>query len=146
MITNFAWVEPGVLARSGRPQPADYPWIRENIQTVVSLEGTDEDRKEARELAKVSFVSWPIGLPEIYLTGISQEHLNGIVTMISRVYLRPVLVHCQHGEDRTGLVVAAYRVRVQGWTKQAAMAEARAHGYRWYVNFGLNRTWEAFDG
>ena len=34
-----------------------------------------------------------------------------------------VLVHCYHGADRTGLVVAMYRVIYQGWSLDAARSE-----------------------
>jgi hypothetical protein len=42
---------------------------------------------------------------------------------------RPLMVHCQHGADRTGALVALYRVVVQGWTKEAAVREMNAGGY-----------------
>jgi hypothetical protein len=35
----------------------------------------------------------------------------------------PVLVHCLHGADRTGVMVAVYRVAVQGWSKEEAVRE-----------------------
>jgi protein tyrosine/serine phosphatase len=35
-------------------------------------------------------------------------------------------VHCKHGEDRTGAVIAAYRMSVDHWTNAQAMAEAEA--------------------
>ena len=35
----------------------------------------------------------------------------------------PVVVHCWHGADRTGAVVALYRMVVQGWTRERAIAE-----------------------
>lgn len=35
----------------------------------------------------------------------------------------PILVHCWHGSDRTGMVVALYRMAVGGWTREQAIAE-----------------------
>ena len=41
----------------------------------------------------------------------------------------PVFVHCLHGADRTGTMCAAYRVVVDGWTKQQAIDEMTKGGY-----------------
>lgn len=51
---------------------------------------------------------------------------------------KPVIVHCWHGSDRTGVFVAAYRIVFQGWTREAALDEFRNGGYgfhkKWYPN------------
>lgn len=47
----------------------------------------------------------------------------------------PVLIHCQHGADRTGLVCALYRVVYQGWSKEDALHELQ-HG-----GFGFHTIW-----
>lgn len=41
----------------------------------------------------------------------------------------PVLMHCKHGSDRTGLVAAMYRVVVQGWSKEDALNEMSEGGF-----------------
>jgi len=50
----------------------------------------------------------------------------------------PILIHCWHGSDRTGLVSAMYRIVFQGWDKEAAIAELTGGGYGyhafWYKN------------
>ena len=50
----------------------------------------------------------------------------------------PILVHCWHGSDRTGLVSAMYRIVFQGWDKEAAILELTGGGYGyhafWYKN------------
>ncbi len=35
----------------------------------------------------------------------------------------PILIHCWHGSDRTGLIVALYRIVFQDWSKEAAIDE-----------------------
>ena len=42
---------------------------------------------------------------------------------------RPLMIHCKHGADRTGALVALYRVVVQGWTKEKAVEEMNRGGY-----------------
>ena len=50
------------------------------------------------------------------------------------------LVHCAHGQDRTGLVCALYRVRDDGWSTAQAWEEALKLGY--HPEFvGLDRAW-----
>ena len=50
----------------------------------------------------------------------------------------PLYVHCNIDRDRTSVAVAAYRVRVQGWSPAAARAEADSFGLKRYF-LGLNR-------
>ena len=40
-----------------------------------------------------------------------------------------VFVHCRLGEDRTGMMVAAYRMADEGWTADEAMAEMQKFGF-----------------
>jgi protein tyrosine/serine phosphatase len=47
----------------------------------------------------------------------------------------PVLVHCQHGADRTGTMITLYRIAVQGWTKEEALREMTEGG------FGFHEIW-----
>ncbi|PAJ76589.1 dual specificity protein phosphatase family protein [Burkholderia ubonensis] len=45
----------------------------------------------------------------------------------------PVLIHCQHGADRTGLVSALYRMVYQGWTREQALDELQHGGYGFHA-------------
>lgn len=45
----------------------------------------------------------------------------------------PVVVHCWHGSDRTGAVVAAYRILKQGWSKEQAISEMVNGGYGFHL-------------
>jgi len=45
---------------------------------------------------------------------------------------RPIYVHCAHGADRTGLIIALYRVFVQGWAPQKAHDEMKAMGHNFF--------------
>ncbi|MEW6086803.1 MAG: dual specificity protein phosphatase family protein [bacterium] len=47
----------------------------------------------------------------------------------------PVFVHCQHGADRTGLMVAMYRIAALGWTKDEAIEEMTKG------DFGFHEIW-----
>jgi protein tyrosine phosphatase (PTP) superfamily phosphohydrolase (DUF442 family) len=44
----------------------------------------------------------------------------------------PILIHCWHGSDRTGLISATYRIVFQGWTKDDAIDELVNGGYGYH--------------
>ena len=48
---------------------------------------------------------------------------------------KPILVHCRHGSDRTGVVVAMYRIVFQGWTREEALNELLNGGYGFHTNY-----------
>src|SRR5262245_16854626 len=56
----------------------------------------------------------------------------------------PVFIHCKRGTDRTGALVAIYRIARNGWDTARALKEANERGMRpWYR--GLRKQIETFD-
>ena len=47
----------------------------------------------------------------------------------------PVLVHCRHGADRTGLIIAIYRILYQNWTVDEAKDELINGGFGFHESF-----------
>lgn len=60
---------------------------------------------------------------------------------------KPIMVHCWHGSDRTGSVVAAYRIVFQNWTPAAALDELRHGGFGYHERSFPNimRLFETLD-
>ncbi len=56
--------------------------------------------------------------------GFTADDLRQFVVLASDKANQPVLVHCEFGSTRTGMAVAAYRVLVDKWTVDQAVAEA----------------------
>ena len=44
----------------------------------------------------------------------------------------PIVVHCKHGADRTGLIIALYRIVFQDWSKDAAIEELETGDYNFH--------------
>ena len=43
----------------------------------------------------------------------------------------PIFIHCRRGADRTGTVIACYRVAREHWSNEKALAEAKQYGISW---------------
>lgn len=121
-LQNFHRID-NMLYRSAQP---DEPAMREleslGIRTVLNLRYTQTDRDKATG-TQLALRHFPM-----LATHIDTEDLIEAVTLIRQAE-PPVLVHCYHGADRTGAVIAAWRILQQGWSDKAAIDEMLHGGY-----------------
>lgn len=61
----------------------------------------------------------------------SQDDILHALTIIKNTQT-PLLIHCWHGSDRTGTIVAAYRIVFQNWSKAQAIDEMIHGGYGYH--------------
>jgi protein-tyrosine phosphatase len=60
----------------------------------------------------------------------SDEMIKEFIELVhTYLHLGSVFVHCLHGVDRTGFMIACYRIRVQGWSPYDAIKEMKALGF-----------------
>ena len=57
----------------------------------------------------------------------------------------PVFVHCKLGKDRTGTVIACYRISHDGWKNGQALAEAKSIGLH-LIEVGMKHYISSFRG
>jgi protein tyrosine phosphatase len=55
---------------------------------------------------------------------------------------QPIYIHCVHGRDRTGFVVALYRVIKQNWTYKQAIDESVKYGYGHGTSPEMRKLWK----
>lgn len=120
------------LYRSAQPtevgvQSAKALGIRSILSLQVSL---TDDEAVASQAAGIEYVNIPL-VPWL----VTQDNIINCLKFIASAP-KPVLVHCYHGSDRTGLIVAMYRIVFQNWTKEAAKAEMTSE------EFGFHETFE----
>lgn len=60
----------------------------------------------------------------------ADEQVQRVLSIISSPENQAVFVHCQRGADRTGTVIANYRIEHDGWSSERAKAEANGYGMR----------------
>jgi len=119
-------VAPGIF-RSAQPDPGGLRAVQERgVRTVVVLRTAipEEERSAAAQLG-LELIHIPMDGTKLP----SMEEVDRALAVILDPSKRPVLVHCAHGEERTGAVIAAYRVVAEGWDPAAAEAEAIELGF-----------------
>jgi protein tyrosine/serine phosphatase len=129
-LTNFYQVSP-TLYRSAQPDASAFPKIKAmGIKTIICLRASHDDRKAAEaaglKYVNIRFRSWHA----------EHEDVAEFLQAALDPQLQPVLVHCQHGADRTGTMVAMYRIAVQNWTPAEASAEMTQGGYGFHPIWG----------
>lgn len=123
-VENLHLVEPG-LYRSAKPSAAGYQALYDmGLRQVLSLLSPFEEQ-ESLEDSGLTLHRLPM-LPVLIL---DRDIIVGLRLLRARKPEQPILVHCRHGADRTGVLIAAYRVIQQNWTVPAAIEEMRQGGY-----------------
>jgi protein tyrosine phosphatase (PTP) superfamily phosphohydrolase (DUF442 family) len=118
------------LYRSAQPSARGMKNLKAlGITTVVNLRSLHSDRDELRGTG--------LAYEHIYMKAWHPEEKEAVrfLQIVTDRKRTPVLVHCQHGADRTGVMCALYRVTVEGWTKKAALEEMSKGG------FGFHQIW-----
>ena len=99
------------------------------VKTVIDLRESDQAAGERQmvEAAGMRFVSIPMhGLEKPSPAAIAQA-----LAVFNDKDAGIVFVHCRRGADRTGTVVACYRISHDRWGNPRALAEAKANGMAW---------------
>lgn len=118
------------LYRSAQPRDGGLIRVRElGINTVINLRGSSKRTRaqeaEARALGlnyfNLALPTW--GRPD-------DARVARILEIISAPESGRVLIHCRSGVDRTGMIVAIYRMKNEGWARNDALAEAERNGMR----------------
>lgn len=137
-IPHFAQVTAGVW-RGGQPTAAGWKYLQSlGVKWDVKLNPEDESSDAEAEANGIQIIYLPITRVHQTIAKPAKATLDAAVSALTR---NGTFVHCEHGEDRTGLVVGAYRVRVEHWTKRAAYAEMKAHGFHPLL-LGLYASWQ----
>lgn len=95
------------------------------IRTIINLRMTNDCWAAEADQAKALGLTY-IAVPMHGWRRPQMQTVERILTLIDESP-GPVVLHCQHGCDRTGVIVACYRIR-HGWTAEAALREAKMFG------------------
>ena len=120
------------LYRSAQPERHGFTTLqKQGIRSVLNLREYHKDTRKARH-TQLYLMAYPVASSEM-----TAADVENCLALIARAP-KPVLVHCWHGSNRTGIVVAAYRIVYQNWSVADAEKELcdERYGFRpsWYSN------------
>ncbi|MGC8723605.1 MAG: fused DSP-PTPase phosphatase/NAD kinase-like protein [Acidobacteriota bacterium] len=138
-LPNFARVSDG-LYRGAQPTREGFEGLKAmGVRTVINLRNHHSDAPLLADLGfryvEIPCDAWRMEDAPVVL----------FLKLATDEACQPVFVHCQHGSDRTGIMVAAYRVVVQDWDPSLAEAELPNFGFH-PVFLNLSRYVAGLDG
>jgi hypothetical protein len=135
---NFYLVSPGIY-RGGHPDEGGLVYLKNlGVTTIIDLEIADWIEATPQEIAEELAEAKALGLNDIHepmsafslaISSSFDAEIDQILAILADPTQKPVYVHCEHGQDRTGLVIGLERVFNQGWTPAAAWNEMLEKGF-----------------
>ncbi len=129
-IHNFGQVNDH-LYRGAQPTEEGFRTLaRMGIRTIVDLREEGDRSAAERELVESLGMRY-VNIPMRGFETPSDEAVAEALAIFNNRSAGPVFVHCRRGADRTGTVIACYRIEHDHWTNQAALNEAKAYRMSW---------------
>jgi tyrosine-protein phosphatase SIW14 len=124
-VPNLEEVTP-TLYRGGQPSTVGFQNLaRMGINIVVDGRGglrkQERDRVTGLGMQYVA-IPWHCPFPK-------DSVFARFLSVIRQNPGKKIFVHCRLGDDRVGMMIAAYRMAEQGWTADQAMQEMKAYGF-----------------
>jgi arylsulfatase A-like enzyme len=123
-IDQFARIDTDVYRGASPTEDGLQTLARAHVKTLVCLRDEIPYSKKAKELG-FQVVHIP---PSVFDTP-SRETVIRFLEATTEPASKPVFFHCLKGEDRTGVMAAIFRIQVQGWSEEMAIAEMKEFGF-----------------
>lgn len=126
-IKNFHQLNEHVY-RGAQPTDEGLQYLAKiGVKTVIDLREADE-RAQAEESVVTAAGMKYVNVPMTGLTPPTESEITRILGILEDETAGAVFVHCKQGVDRTGAVMAAYRIDHDHWDNAHALSEAKSDG------------------
>ena len=100
------------------------------IKTVIDLRQIGEHSQENEQKIVTNLGMHYASVPMAGMATPKDSQVAAVLALLNTS--GPVFVHCKRGADRTGMVVAVYRIAQDGWENRKALSEAKAYGMSFF--------------
>lgn len=141
-ILNFCVVKPEVLWRGGKPDKDDAAWLMQHgVRTIVNLELLRDDKSTFAGARLGDAGNYQADYFRIHdwqplskwAPSMLDDHIAHFLALVGQ-QPKPIYVHCLFGLDRTGVMIAAYRLLVEGVDTEQAIEEMRRYHAPWFAS------------
>lgn len=122
------------IYRGSRPSDDDFVLLKTfGIKTILDLENDRDAIAHEIDLCLQSLIIIDI----FQMSEIKRPSADDLIFAVERIVQteKPVYIHCKHGCDRTGYVIAAYRILKENWSFDEAWKELIENGHKWLFYF-----------
>lgn len=128
-LPNFGQVTE-YLYRGGQPTSAGLEKLKElGIDIIVNFR--DEPQRIESERQSVERLGMRyVSIPWRGKDNPDDRQVAAFLYLLRESAGRKVFVHCRRGSERTGVMLAAFRISEQSWTSKQALEEMETFGFR----------------
>jgi len=122
----------GFLYRGAQPSKESFAELKKlGVTTIVDLRKGENRPKEERKEVEALEMRY-VYIPVSGWAPPSNAQVAEFLSLFKNEEGQKVFVHCHFGDDRTGVMVAAYRIAIDHWTVEQAMQEMRSFGFHYH--------------
>lgn len=130
-LPNFAQINQNFYRGAQPTENGVRELAKMGVKTIVDLRGEDEKAQSEKiwaQNAGIKFINVSLGN---WLKPKTAD-IEQIIRDIDEPENQPVFIHCKRGADRTGTVVAVYRISHDNYTATQAIDEAKKFDFGWW--------------
>jgi tyrosine-protein phosphatase SIW14 len=143
-LPNFHRVDDHVY-RGAQPTPEGLRSLANlGIRTVIDLRGSEHSEAAEKKIVEADGMRY-VSIPMRGMSTPTDKQISEALKLMNDAASGPVFIHCRRGADRTGAVIACYRISHDNWDAGRAVDEANKFGMSFF-QLAIRRYIARYDG
>jgi len=129
-VPNFHQLN-DIVYRGAQPSPQGFQSLSKlGVKTIIDLRETGGRAIAEKKVVEAAGMKY-INIPLSGRSAPTEAQVSRLLALLNDNNSGPVFVHCRRGADRTGTIIACYRISHDHWDNQKALNEAKMNGMSW---------------